>query len=191
MPTQLSVVNDYPEDFQAEYAHKRFALIDPTLIHRQASSKPLVWSESLYTPENKHLWETAKSYGIGHGFSIPIHDAVGNVACLFSAARDKEFDAKELREILPLAKIMAACAHTVASLRITPTLVTQDLPKLTAREKEILQYLSIGKTTWDISTIVSISEAAVLFHIKNLVRKMDASNRTHAAVKAMAYGLIN
>ena len=70
-------------------------------------------------------------------------------------------------------------------------MLAQDPPKLTTREKEILQSLSIGKTTWDMSTIFGTSEATVLFHIKNLVRKMDASNRTHATVKAMAYGLIN
>ncbi len=63
--------------------------------------------------------------------------------------------------------------------------------KLSHREKEVLKWLKKGKTSWDISVILCISERTVNFHIKNIMQKLDAVSRTHAVVKAIEMGLID
>lgn len=61
---------------------------------------------------------------------------------------------------------------------------------LTKRELEILQWIKEGKTGWEISVITKISENTVRFHIKNILKKLDAVNKTHAVAKAIEYRLI-
>lgn len=61
---------------------------------------------------------------------------------------------------------------------------------LSNREKEILQWLMNGKSTWDISPILGISERTIKFHIDNIMKKLDAVNRTHAVAIALNTGLI-
>ncbi len=63
--------------------------------------------------------------------------------------------------------------------------------KLSQREKEVLKWLKKGKTSWDISVILCISQSTVNFHIKNIMQKLDAVSRTHAVVKAIEMGLIS
>lgn len=62
---------------------------------------------------------------------------------------------------------------------------------LSRREREILHWVAYGKTSYEISIIVGLSERTVNFHVANVVSKLNAANRTHAAVKAALMGLIN
>lgn len=78
-------------------------------------------------------------------------------------------------------------------LNIKEALETRDLSsgQLSPREKEVLNWLKKGKTSWDISVILCISERTVNFHIKNIMQKLDAVSRIHAVAKAIEKGLIN
>lgn len=61
---------------------------------------------------------------------------------------------------------------------------------LSPREKEILNWIVQGKNTWEISMILRISERTVKFHINNIMKKLDAVNRTHAVAIALRDNLI-
>lgn len=62
---------------------------------------------------------------------------------------------------------------------------------LSARELNVLRWLKYGKTSWEISKILEISENTVNFHIKNIKRKLNASNRQHAVAIALANSIIS
>ncbi len=62
---------------------------------------------------------------------------------------------------------------------------------LSPREKEMLGWIMQGKSTWDISLIINISERTVKFHIDNAMKKLSALNRAHAVAIAMENELIN
>ena len=66
-----------------------------------------------------------------------------------------------------------------------------DVPfRLTARELECLQWSAIGKSSWEISSILRISESAVNFHMANIRAKFDVSSRRQAVAQAIRFGLI-
>jgi LuxR family quorum-sensing system transcriptional regulator CciR len=62
--------------------------------------------------------------------------------------------------------------------------------ELSDREKACLSWTMLGKSSWEIGKILSISENTVVFHIKNAMKKLGTNNRTLAAVKAVQLGLI-
>lgn len=61
---------------------------------------------------------------------------------------------------------------------------------LTKRETECLSWTAAGKTSWEISVILGISESTATFHLRNASAKLKASNRTHSVAKALHFGLI-
>jgi LuxR family transcriptional regulator, quorum-sensing system regulator BjaR1 len=61
---------------------------------------------------------------------------------------------------------------------------------LTDREREVLAWTAVGKSSWDISIILGISERTVNWFIANAARKLDAVNRTQAVVNAIRAGEI-
>lgn len=61
---------------------------------------------------------------------------------------------------------------------------------ITSREKEILIWLKEGKSTWEISVILNISQNTVKFHIKNILNKLQAVNRSQAISIAFEQKLI-
>lgn len=60
---------------------------------------------------------------------------------------------------------------------------------LTERELEILQLIVDGYTNKEIAQALYISEKTVKNHVTNLLRKLDLSDRTQAAVYAIRTGL--
>ena len=67
---------------------------------------------------------------------------------------------------------------------------SKNLPPISAREKQVLKWLRKGKSSWDISQILEISERTVNFHINNIMKKFDAITRTQALAIAVENGLI-
>ncbi len=68
-----------------------------------------------------------------------------------------------------------------------PEMYTEDgLPAhLTTREVDVLQLMAEGKTNGDIARTLFVSEGTVKFHVKNILRKMQASNRADASSRYM------
>ena len=66
----------------------------------------------------------------------------------------------------------------------------EQAPLLSDRELEVLNCLATGQTTQQISHNLYISENTVKTHIRHILEKLEASNRTEAVSKAMQLGLI-
>jgi LuxR family transcriptional regulator, quorum-sensing system regulator CviR len=62
--------------------------------------------------------------------------------------------------------------------------------RLSAREKEVLNWLKQGKSSWDMSVILGISQSTVNFHVYNIMEKLGASNRPQAVAVATHRGII-
>jgi len=58
------------------------------------------------------------------------------------------------------------------------------------RERECLQWAAQGKTSWEMSQILKVSESTIIYHLRNATKKLDAANRMHAVVKAVKAELI-
>ncbi|HTD55657.1 MAG TPA: response regulator transcription factor [Silvibacterium sp.] len=61
---------------------------------------------------------------------------------------------------------------------------------LTARELEVLELMRDGNRNKQIADKLSIAETTVNFHIKNLVQKLGANDRTHAVSIAIRRGFL-
>lgn len=79
------------------------------------------------------------------------------------------------------ASVLKALAH---SSQNEPQLLLSD------RELEVMNLLAEGQTTLQIAAGLFISENTVKTHIRHILDKLDASNRTEAVSKAIQMGII-
>jgi DNA-binding CsgD family transcriptional regulator len=63
--------------------------------------------------------------------------------------------------------------------------------RLTQREIEVLNWTKEGKSAWAVGQILSMSEATVQTHLRNVRRKMGVSSKHQAILRAISLGLIN
>lgn len=64
-------------------------------------------------------------------------------------------------------------------------LINFDQPTLSRREREILGLLSEGYSTDEVAEKLTLSAHTVRTHVKNAMRKLDASTRAHAVAIAL------
>ena len=62
--------------------------------------------------------------------------------------------------------------------------------QLTPRERDVLQGICAGMSNKEIARDLDIQEVTVKLHVKTLSRKLDAKNRTHAAMLGRDMGLV-
>jgi DNA-binding NarL/FixJ family response regulator len=62
---------------------------------------------------------------------------------------------------------------------------------LTPRETEVLRLVAAGNRNKEIAHSLSISEDTVHGHVKNILSKLDANDRTHAVMIGLRRGILN
>lgn len=97
---------------------------------------------------------------------------------------------------MPQADLLAVIRSVHAGKRQVPVEVAAVLAEhlgdedLTPREIEVLQLIRDGHKNKQIADRLTISENTVNFHIKNIVEKLGANDRTHAVTIAVRRGLL-
>ena len=66
-----------------------------------------------------------------------------------------------------------------------------DTQGITPRQKEILEWMQLGKTNSEIASIIGFSEDNVKYHIKKIMEKLDAHSRALVVAKAASLRIIS
>lgn len=195
----IQIITDYPSEWMKIYSEKRLLVNDPVVIYCQNHSVPLLWNKLQNMPEyNKPKYiatmKLAEKYGLRNGVSVPLKSQAGHFG-IFSLSLDEAGEESETKCKNAIPDIQYFSSHALESLSSNSDSQKQNeedklLKNLTQREYECLFWACEGKTAWEISIILKISERTVLFHLTNATNKMGASNRQHAVAKALLLGIV-
>jgi LuxR family quorum-sensing transcriptional regulator LasR len=186
------VQTNYPAKWRERYDAERMAYIDPIISHCLQSTLPLIWPSDLFrTQAQRLLYEDARAHGLRAGATFPIHGPNGEFGIL-SFAVDKEADPAWTRAVMGMLPDLALVRDYAfaSAVRFCPPVVQEAAPRLTPRELEVLNWVMVGKSSWEISKITSCSEATVNFHMGNIRQKFNVNTRQQAVVRAISLGLI-
>ena len=124
--------------------------------------------------------------------SVMVHgtyDSLGKPVSLFmlgAMAGDLRAEQALLLELivpfLHLGWMRSQLARPLEDVQAAPH--TPDI--LTVREKEILRWIHLGKSNFEIGTILGISPLTVKNHVQKILRKLNVRNRTQAVGRALA-----
>lgn len=189
------LVSNYPQEWTGHYMDNDYFNFDPVVLRGSRSVLPFTWgTEDMIKqlPSNqKRLFDEAGEFGIRVGFTVPVHGHGGEFAGLTIASDepDSEF-LKRIDDAQHVLHLMAIHYHAHISRIVRgPDFEAEDI-HLTPREVECLNWAAGGKTAWETSRILGISQNTVLFHIKNAKTKFGVYTINQAVVKSIILGLI-
>lgn len=192
--TSIISVHDVPAEWEAHYTRQGYAQFDPRIRYATRNSAPVDWSELSYASGaagrmERQVMREAREHGLRCGISIPAHGAGAEVCLLnLSTPEDRTPACPATRQTLRF--VANSMQDAVRRLHQEAPGDPAVVPHLTSREREVLQWTAHGKTSWEIARILDLSENTVVFHIRNAVSKLQATNRPQAVAKAMASSYI-
>ncbi|EJM17041.1 response regulator containing a CheY-like receiver domain and an HTH DNA-binding domain [Pseudomonas sp. GM21] len=181
--------NNYPLEWNTKYHHDHFGDIDPIRKHCNQSELPILWEDELFS-KAPQLRQAQKTLGLQYGWSQSIHDGNG-LRSMFSLARSNNpITAYELYENLGYAIFINHQLHRHVAQKLRHCRPGACVPHLSTREIEILRLSADGKTAYECSRILSISERTINFHVHSAIQKFGVNNKIAAVIKAVRTGAI-
>lgn len=184
---QRNVLTTYPDAWLRRYQEARHEARDPVIKSLSTSALPVDWDGM----KGRHVvLDEAREHGLAGGITVSV-TASGGQRALLSLATGRPPERGAVDHAAAGLVLLTALHVHEALQRIGQAPQPGALPQLTQRERECLQWAASGKTSWEISTILSISERTVIFHVGNATKKLNAANRRQAVVRALSLGLID
>lgn len=191
---QRYFLTDYPEAWIRHYIANNYTG-DDLVFHRSSIAlRPFSWSDlgaiKTFTPRQRRIFEEGAEAGIRFGAGVPIRGP-GRARAAFSVANDMteaEFGRLFVANRHELHLIATYAHERIMELKLFDQ--GWSPPALSPREREVLTWISRGKTKGEIADILVISEDTIKAHVKSSCRKLDVHSATHASVKATIHGLI-
>ena len=185
--------SNYSQAWRARYDAEKLHYVDPTVTHCMTSNVPIVWEpETFHRPREREFYEEASGHGVRSGITFPIHGPGGEFGVISFASSNLpngRFE-HDLARYMPALSLLRDYAFESSIRFIKTKSGAEAAPHLTKRELEVLNWVMVGKSSWEISKITSCSEATINFHIANIRQKFNVSTRQQALVKAIAMGMI-
>lgn len=178
----LILLNGWPPGWHERYVEAGHHRHDPCARLCRTGTRAFTWDE---IPENAwqdpgaaRLRGEAAEHGFRQGLCVPIHTPFGYRGLSMAGGRV---------ELPPGARRMATLLATAACTAVDRILQAEGPTgtRLTAREREVLRWIAIGRTVPDVAEILALSSHTVGEHLKNIRRKLGAGNNTHAVVEAL------
>lgn len=191
--SRLVLINGYPKNWVEHYFEQNFNTVDPVLAYCGNHILPIKWSDLVLPPVfmAARVMDEAGDFGLKSGISMPVHSPHGELGVLSFALNQQPTTANAVTQhALLYIQLLAAHLHE-AVRRVFGILDDYAKPQLTLREQDCLRWAADGKTSWEISQLLKMSERTVNFHLNNTMLKLDVCNRQHAVAKAALQGLIH
>lgn len=184
MTSSRYVVTTFPESWRERYFARESYRHDPVISACIHSVEPVNWKDLASRAElgqrQQRVLDEAREHGLTQGLSVPVHGHAGqfSLVSVTSPENGSNFD-KLVEEYQHEVHLMSIYLHSKMQARISQDAAEQI--NLTSREVECLLWTAHGKTAWEISMILKISEATVNYHLKNAMRKLGVHSKAHAS----------
>ncbi|PTT31155.1 autoinducer binding domain-containing protein [Pseudomonas sp. HMWF021] len=184
-------INNYPKKWNELYELERYSRIDPVIAHCNHCMLPVIWEQGLYskTPE---LWSALQEHGLRHGWSQSFHhEASGLCTTLSLVRKNGPLSSLELYEHFGYMFYVTSHLSELFARTLPKQGDAVTRPRLSPRELEVLKLSAVGKTAYEISRILCLSERTVNYHVQNVISKLNVCNKISAVIAATRIGLLD
>lgn len=167
-----------PASWKEHYSKENFFQRDPAVRHSCRTLLPFEWESAPCDRETEREWaevmHRGRDFGVQKGLVVPVPSLSGNIGAVWVGGPN--FDER---------KAHTPYLHSLG-LHLFHRLEKLAAPRfdrkstLTKREREILAWVSEGKTAWEIGCILNISQRTVEWHVDRVCKRLGAANRLQA-----------
>jgi LuxR family quorum-sensing system transcriptional regulator CciR len=192
-PPSAIRLHNYPSGWVEYFDGQKLGTCDPVHRASHVTSVGFRWANLgamiRLTPRDLQVLAEASRHGIGDGFTVPANvPGESNGSCSFATGAGGALR----EEQLPAAQLVGAFAFEAARrLRRSCAGARSDPPRLTDRQRDCLMWAARGKTAWETSRILGVSQETVVQHLKQARERYGVANGTLLAVCALFDGTIS
>jgi DNA-binding CsgD family transcriptional regulator len=180
----------FPEEWLREYFARNYHRTSALSIRNFSTYKPQymtdTWEKHRQPKEIKSLClDFGIREGYAHGACPSTWGQNGSMFCFSGSSMEYSRHTEAVLDLV-VPHLHFALSHISRSRKPD---INKDV--LSTREKEVLNWLKQGKSSWEISVILGISERTVNYHVYNIMEKLEVVNRPQALAVAARLGLID
>lgn len=184
----------YNKDWVSHVEERRYFAEDPIHLATTKTVNGFSWHEVgdiiHLTSRHKQILAEAVGFGLGAGFTVPVHlPGEFQGSCSFTARTLDNLP----QNALPIAQLCGTFAFEAAR-RITRRKLKLEeggVPDLTPRQMEALILVGRGKTDGEIGDILGVSRATAHEHVEGVRRAYGNAQRAYMIVRALFDGQIS
>jgi len=176
------LMNRWPGAWFDMYRSCDFQRHDPIAHYTRSQFRSIYWSDIPIPDEptaRSIMSIAATEFRLQRGLSIPLHGLNGYQAGISFAG----FEIEQSADARAAVELIAIFAFNKLGHMRAETAPADKL--LTPRQREILSWIAVGKTAWDIGQILNISQDTVNKLVAAAIQRLQVTNRTHAVVEAI------
>lgn len=184
------LLQGWPEEWLQQYITSNHLRRDPVVALMRRQPDVFRWSDAFecdgLAREGKEVIEQAKEFGLCAGIAFPMFTLDGTRILVSLGGPELDVSDENLQQLVLLSNYALGRALQLSVGQ------TRDRRRrvLTSREIECLRWAALGKSEWEISQILGISEHTSEKHLLNAKSKLGAANRTQAVVEAIRLGYV-
>jgi DNA-binding CsgD family transcriptional regulator len=185
-------LHNYPTKWADYYDSNALGLSDPVHRASHVTNIGFVWSNMQamipLTVDDRRVLALGREQGVGDGFTVPANvPGESHGSCSFANEADTEMN----DEALPVAQLVGMIAFECARRLWAVRPIDLSPPRLTDRQRDCLLWAGRGKSDWEISRILGISEETVDRHLKNARERYGVPKRTMVVIRALFDGTLS
>jgi DNA-binding CsgD family transcriptional regulator len=185
-------IDTYGETWRKHLDDSNFTVGEPIKTLSDHARQPVDWSEMPKVRNRiKRFFRDFQDFQLGrHAITATFRGPSGDrsLLTLTSDVSEKRWQSCKAELAVAIGQLHPTLHNAVLKVRFGIDDV--DVIRLTPRERECLVWAAHGHTSREIGVNLGLTAATVNFFIDSAVGKLAASNRAHAAAKAVALGLI-
>lgn len=177
-----------PSEWQEIYLKQQYLHVSPAVRHCRHTVHPFAWESAPYDPEREpraaEFVNLMTEFGLSNSISVPIPSPTGCRGVTWLGGQRMELTASRM----PMIHLVTLYAFE--RIRTIVGRSPESRPNLTPREREVLTWVAMGKSAWEIGEILGIGKRTVDEHTQTSMHKLGAANRTQAIAIALRDRLI-
>lgn len=173
------------EEWGRLYIENNYTSVDPVFNLSLSSSTPFLWADAYSRSglNSNEFIQRTRDFALTEGicYSPKDYSMTTDTTVVSLGNGNRPLDRFQVG-------IIGHLIPHIAEILMRPTLWNH--PRLTPKEIEVIKWCAHGKSYWEISLVMSISERTVKFHMNNIFRKLDVLNKSQAVARCMSLGYV-
>lgn len=186
-------LQNYPAIWADQFVQQRLYIEDPIVHACLRADSGFCWSEISrfirMNPRYRAILERAASEGLADGITVPtcvLGECTGS--CTLAAPRSP----RVLERYLGVAQIVGVFGFQAARRLVSGGSVSLPArPRLHPRQRDCVALVGLGKSNWEIGTILGLSPVTVGHYLTDARSRYDVTTRTQLVVCAILNGEVS
>jgi transcriptional regulator EpsA len=174
------VTMDFPMDYLEALKQDDGSLFSPLMERWIGRDEPVLFDPDTVAGVPDDWLALVREHGLGNIVAHGVRDLESNASSYFNFCG---VPGPLTQHHAQLIKLVTPHLHTALARVLSKKESSSPCPAFTPRETEILSWLYLGKTNWEIGHILSISEKTVKNNLYAVYQKLNVANRTQALAR--------